>query len=455
VNEETCQDDQELREELAMARQSLDGLVQDLRTIDRELDGLSTERNQYRLLSEVCGGLEALRDLGVADLFWGDRSAGAQGDDTVLHARGRVDIFEKCIQEIEDRRQALIDDLEQQQENTEILEDDVFEAQEREEQRKLEWIIERDVTELPSHESIMPWARVGEEDERYRRSLAAALLLSLLLGLLLPMINLPLPEPWQALDIPERLTRLIRDQRTLPPPLPVRQETKPELKEPEPTQEVVAEEVSPQPAKQSSEKPSAASKGILAFREKFSGLAAVKAPSKLGSQARITSSGDAAIGRTQRSMVTTQAPGSSGGINLASLSREVGGGAGGQIAGVQVARATSTIGGGTGEDRPLSGGPSVGRTDEEIQIVFDRHKAALYRLYNRELRRDPTLMGQILLRFRIEPDGSVSLCELQSTDMNAPELSAQVVERVRTFDFGAKEVSAVTVLYPIDFLPAT
>ena len=32
-------------------------------------------------------------------------------------------------------------------------------------------------------------------------------------------------------------------------------------------------------------------------------------------------------------MVTTQAPGSSGGINLASLSREVGGGAGGQIAG--------------------------------------------------------------------------------------------------------------------------
>jgi hypothetical protein len=154
-------------------------------------------------------------------------------------------------------------------------------------------------------------------------------------------------------------------------------------------------------------------------------------------------------------MVTTQAPGSSGGINLASLSREVGGGAGGQIAGVQVARATSSIGGGTGEDRPLTGGPSVGRTDEEIQIVFDRHKAALYRLYNRELRRDPTLMGQIVLRFRIEPDGSVSLCELQSTDMNAPDLSAQVVERVRAFDFGAKEVPPVTVIYPIDFLPAT
>jgi hypothetical protein len=101
-------------------------------------------------------------------------------------------------------------------------------------------------------------------------------------------------------------------------------------------------------------------------------------------------------------------------------------------------------------------GPPLGRTDEEIQIVFDRHKAALYRLYNRELRRDPTLKGQMVLRIRIEPDGSVTLCELQSTDMNAQQLVAQVLERVRTFDFGAKEgIPAITILYPIDFLPAT
>ena len=51
---------------------------------------------------------------------------------------------------------------------------------------------------------------------------------------------------------------------------------------------------------------------------------------------------------------------------------------------------------------------------------------------------------------------AVSLCELQSTDMKAPQLSAQVVERVKTFDFGAKEgIPAITIIYPIDFLPAT
>ena len=65
--------------------------------------------------------------------------------------------------------------------------------------------------------------------------------------------------------------------------------------------------------------------------------------------------------------------------------------------------------GAEGPDRPLAAGVSAGRTDEEIQIVFDRYKAALYRLYNRELRRDPTLQGQMVLRLTIEPDGSVSV----------------------------------------------
>jgi len=48
----------------------------------------------------------------------------------------------------------------------------------------------------------------------------------------------------------------------------------------------------------------------------------------------------------------------------------------------------------------------------------------------------------------------VSYCELKGTDMNAPQLATQVVERVHGFDFGAKDVGAVTILYPIDFLPA-
>ncbi len=69
--------------------------------------------------------------------------------------------------------------------------------------------------------------------------------------------------------------------------------------------------------------------------------------------------------------------------------------------------------------------------------------------------RNPTLKGRMVLRLTIEPDGSVSMCALQSSDTNAPDLAAQVVSRVKTMNFGAKEVvQAVTIVYPIDFLPA-
>jgi hypothetical protein len=124
---------------------------------------------------------------------------------------------------------------------------------------------------------------------------------------------------------------------------------------------------------------------------------------------------------------------------------------------VSIARASSPIAAiGGGDDRPKArSGPGAARTDEEIQIVFDRYKASFYRLYNRELRNNPALKGQMVLRLTIEPDGGVSMCVLQKSDMDAPDLAAQVVDRVKTINFGAKEgVQAVTIVYPIDFLPA-
>jgi hypothetical protein len=126
--------------------------------------------------------------------------------------------------------------------------------------------------------------------------------------------------------------------------------------------------------------------------------------------------------------------------------------------GLQVARAKSSIAGiGGGDGRPKAhSGLGASRTDEEIQIVFDRYKSAFYRDYNRTLRINPTLQGKMVLRLTIEPDGSVSMCQLQSTDMDAPDLVTQVVNRVKTINFGAKDgIQAVTISYPIDFLPAT
>jgi len=217
--------------------------------------------------------------------------------------------------------------------------------------------------------------------------------------------------------------------------------------------------------------------GILAFKEKFASLAQDTVVAPLGADARHVAADE--VGRpSARSLLTSNTPGSSGGINVASLSRSVGGGGGGAGGGGNggggvSGRGTGAggsggggIGGGTGSavspiapitgaDRPKArGGPGPARTDEEIQIVFDRYKASFYRLYNRELRNNPALKGQMVLRLTIEPDGSVSMCVLQSTDMDAADLATQVVGRVRTINFGAKDVPAVTIVYPIDFLPA-
>ena len=223
--------------------------------------------------------------------------------------------------------------------------------------------------------------------------------------------------------------------------------------------------------------PKAGKAGILAFKDKLVSLAKDTSAPRLGADARHAAADD--VGKpSSRSLLTSTTPGSSGGINLTSLNRSVGGGGGGGgggtggggyggsgaggaggsggLPGVGVGRATSSISSIGGTDRPKArSGPGPSRTDEEIQIVFDRYKASFYRLYNRELRNNPALKGQMVLRLTIEPDGSVSMCALQSSDMNAPDLAAQVVSRVRTMNFGPKEgVQAVTIVYPIDFLPA-
>ena len=221
--------------------------------------------------------------------------------------------------------------------------------------------------------------------------------------------------------------------------------------------------------------------GILALRDRFASLSKDKVVPRLGADARYSAADD--VGKpSARSALTSNAPGSSGGIDVASLKRSVGGGGGGWgggngpgsggdgpgggsgpgggggpgAGGVTAGRATSAINAIGGADRPKArSGPGSSRTDEEIQIVFDRYKSSFYRLYNRELRNNPALKGQMVLRLTIEPDGSVSMCVLQSSDMDAPDLAAQVVSRVKTINFGAKEgVQAVTISYPIDFLPA-
>lgn len=465
-----AEEQKSLREEIERSGKELERLEAELRDLDEEIRSLSHEGPRFEALARTCAAFEELEQAGAGHLFWGDDASAGETSRRLAAARERLERFESELASRQERRHELATSIGKQSLLLDHLDYSLAEALEEQEARNAEWLIERSESKPPFRHQVMPWARGFEEDNRFFRTLAASVLLCLLGGLIMQLVELPIPERERLVEVPERVAKLVQEVRRPPPAEivePVEPEPEePEPEEPEPEQEpVLAEEpvpeLSEEPAEQVAEsEPESAkervkSKGILAFRDSFANRANDRPAARLGSRARVSSAGREAVGRPTRSMVTTNAPGSSGGINLADISRDVGGGGDGDIEGVRVTRVASSIGGSGTADRPLSGGPSAGRTDEEIQIVFDRYKAALYRLYNRELRKDPTLRGQLVLKLTIEPDGSVSFCELESSDMDAPELAQRIVERVGGFDFGAKEdVVAMTITYPIDFLPA-
>jgi hypothetical protein len=454
-------EEQALRKDVEKSERVLDILEADLRSVDDELEALAQRNHKYELLEQVCRSLEELDGLDAAHLFWGNDGDADVPVEHIQYARRKIDEFGEEIAEVEERRQSITDKINEQNDSLDYLHYDLRDAIEREDSRRREWIVERDVDNNSYRAQVMPWARGCEEDERFRKSLGASLAACLFIALLVGMIAIPIAERDKLNELPERIAKLVRQKQVPPPPpVPIEQPTIPdeEIPEPELAEEQPPDELPEQPKVADVEQPDTReqvkSKGILAFRDSFANRANIRPMAQLGSQANVNSAGEEAIGRPERLMVTSSAPGSSGGINLSNISRNVGGGGQG-MEGVALSRVASSIGGGDGPDRPFAGGSLAGRTDEEIQIVFDRYKAALYRLYNRELRKDPTLRGQLVLQLTIEPDGSVSLCQLHSSDMKAPTLAQQVVQRVLTFDFGAKEdIVAMTIIYPIDFLPA-
>lgn len=452
-----------LQARLAQARERLDALLADLGLIDAELAELEPPKRQHDLLRQACDALDELHANGAEKLFWDDPASGAGSGERIRRARVRIDAFQKQWDVLDRRRRAALEAITQQQEHSALIEDDLFEALEEEERRKLEWIIEREISAVRSREAILPWSHRGEDDRQFRKSLVAALLASLLFGLLVHWIRLPVMSPAaEPARIPKRVVALMLQMQRKPPPTPRLHHPKP------PPPKLVRQKPTPVPVPQhtlkTDHKPQqvarkpAPPRGLLAYQRELAAIKDTPVVSHLGRNARLRNSADKATGLPERSMLTTNAPGSSGGIRLASLSRGLGREAGAERRGIHggaLTRATSSLTSMGLATHPLSHGPGPGRTDEEIQIVFDRNKAALFRLYNQVLRKNPTLQGKMILRLTIQPDGSVSFCALQSTDMNAPGLVARVVSRVKTFDFGAKAVPAITIVYPIDFLPAT
>lgn len=303
---------------------------------------------------------------------------------------------------------------------------------------------------------ILPWTRLDEDDGLLRKITWIILLVSLLLGIVIPLIPVPKQDINKVEVLPPRLAQLMLEKQK-PKPKPVvkkvekKKEKKKEEKKKEKKKPKKKEEKKPEVDKIAEARKKAASTGLLAFSDELADLRD-KPVTNLANNKPL-SKGASKAQTVKRNILTSGVSGS-GGIDTSHMSSGVGTSTleGRQTTQVEsptdmVAKARPRV------DKSHSSGKSS-RTYEEVSLVFDKNKGHIYSIYSRALRRDPTLQGKLVLEITIAPSGRVTSCKIVSSELNNAALERKLVERVKLLNFGARNVDVMVVTYPIDFLPS-
>jgi TonB family protein len=318
--------------------------------------------------------------------------------------------------------------------------------------------------DLPFYrEYELPWTSGSGQERKFQRLLGIVFLIVFVLSVVWPFIPTPEPDPMEIIEIPPRIAQLLLEEKPLPPPPPP---PEPEPEEPEPEDEPEPEQVvetepepEPEPVPEPEPEPDRteiareqAQAAFMPFAEDLADLVDKELLDTVDDTNLTASVGESQ--RSERSMITSKVGTASGGINTASMSRNTGGSG---IAGRSTTQVESPVAGlaqSAGGARRTGTSGKASRSREEIELVFDKNKGAIFALYNRALRADPTLEGKLVLRLTIAPNGQVTFCEIVSSELGDPELERKLVLRVKQFRFDARDVEPITTTKPIDFFPA-
>lgn len=265
-----------------------------------------------------------------------------------------------------------------------------------------------------------------DSDRRFRRLLLLLLLPALIFGVVIPLVDMP--SLVQQVITPQRYAKLIQQQ--------VVEEPKPEEKKPEPKVEKpkLTQEQKVELARRRAQKSLQAFDSLADLRDVT--LPTVSAPLQ----------GNVITSSSNTNTFAASAAATSGGIGEIGI---VDRGASTTGLGDRSTTAVrSTIAGGK-----TGGSPKLRRTEEEIQLVFDRNKGALYTIYLRELRTNPDAHGKIVVRLTIAPSGAVKSCTVVSSEFRNAEFNQRIVARIMLMDFGPKNVGDFTMDYPVTFFP--
>lgn len=308
----------------------------------------------------------------------------------------------------------------------------------------------------------LPWSVDPAQERRFRRLWVGLLLAGIVLGIVVWLM--PVPESTATLKpaVPPRLAKIILEQEIPPPPPPPA--PKEDEKPPEPPkQEPRPREPETDLTRTQKARAKAQNAGLLAMQDQ---LADIRQQFEL-TRDQLTPSANTTgetegPSRAERALITSKVGQASAGITMAGTSRGVGSGAGnlGGVGATQMvvpfggSGSGSALGGGSRDVKRSGSSGKAARSREEIEIVFDRNKGALYALYTRAQREKPELQGKLVLEITISPGGEVTAARVVSSELNDPELERKIVARVRLFRFEAKDVEPITATKPIDFFPA-
>lgn len=306
---------------------------------------------------------------------------------------------------------------------------------------------------------FLAWDSIGGDRNRNRWLVIIALVITFGLGGYMRSVEVPKVDRAQAEKVPERLARLVLEKKLEPPPPPPPKEEKPEEEKPE----------EPKPEEPKPEKPTdaqvekAREKAQKAMAEAKAELSAMQDMASAfdmgGNQTLTKGAGTAGSGAgLSRDMLSSRSGKGSGGASFGAVSSG-GGGAGlaggGKLAGAQVAAIQSNITEGpTGAVRKNASG-KLERTQEEIRRIMDRNNGALQAIYQRALRSNPTLKGQVVLRLVIAADGSVTTADIVSSELGDPDTEKKLTTRIKAINFGAIEgVMVWDDKYTLNFFPS-
>jgi len=306
-------------------------------------------------------------------------------------------------------------------------------------------------------EPNLPWAE-HREDRLFRIIAIVMLLLFLGTGVALNVVTLPEVVQKNLVDVSPRLAKLILEKQKVKPP------PKKELVKKEVEKKEVKKKEKPKKKKEvkkESAREVAKKSGLIALadeledlREAFDLDDTLGLPQQTdGSQAvKIAASAD---------LLTSGAQQSSGGIQTDTLNRNL---TTSELAQRQTTSVESKIepaaeklakASSTQKSQQQSQGLGAGkRSADEIERVFQKNKGGIFNIYNRALRKNPLLEGQVVVELTIAPSGEVTRVKILSSELGDEALERKLVLKIKRFKFSKAQVAEITVTYPIEFLPS-